>query len=210
MSLDDADNFDDLVKQAAAGDTAALSTLLVIVQGRLKRFILRRMPLDLGRQIEPVDVVQETLATAFRKVDGLKIQTFGGFVAWVNAIAEQHINMARRKYRAIKRGGNVQHNSPGEEELGQLLAFLSRNTKSPRDQIATRELVDVLGEAVDDLDTDYWKVLRLRFIEGKSAKDVGAELGKNEGAIRMLTLRALRHLRATLPIGSSTGRSLAS
>src|SRR5207244_5254897 len=62
------------------------------------------------------------------------------------------------------------------------------------DRAALSESVDALRGAVKHLTTEQQEVLTLRFIENMSSRQVAKMLGKNEGAIRALPLRALGRL----------------
>lgn len=48
---------------------------------------------------------------------------------------------------------------------------------------------------VHDLPADQRRVIELRFVEGRGIRDVAAELGRSEGAVKQLQFRALQNLR---------------
>ena len=54
----------------------------------------------------------------------------------------------------------------------------------------------ILFELVDGLPTDQRHVIVRRFVEHRSLRDIAEELGRSEGAIKQLQLRALQSLRA--------------
>jgi RNA polymerase sigma-70 factor, ECF subfamily len=51
---------------------------------------------------------------------------------------------------------------------------------------------------VEDLPEDQSKVVRMRFVEGHSVRDIAKELGRSEGAVKQLQFRALQNLRDRL------------
>lgn len=53
----------------------------------------------------------------------------------------------------------------------------------------------MLYQLVDTLPVDQRQVILLRFVGQKSLREIGTELGRSEGAIKQLQLRALRNLR---------------
>jgi RNA polymerase sigma-70 factor (ECF subfamily) len=67
----------------------------------------------------------------------------------------------------------------------------------------SREIEDLerrisLYEHVDRLPGLQRQVIRMRFIEEKSIRDVAAALGRSEGAVKQLQLRALERLRKNM------------
>ena len=63
-----------------------------------------------------------------------------------------------------------------------------------------------LSEALGLLKAEHRDVLMLRFIEDRSVRDTAEILGKSEGAVKVLQLRALRSLRTRIG-GESDDRS---
>lgn len=51
---------------------------------------------------------------------------------------------------------------------------------------------------VADLPEDQSKVVRMRFVEGHSVREIAKELGRSEGAVKQLQFRALQNLRDRL------------
>jgi RNA polymerase sigma-70 factor (ECF subfamily) len=52
-----------------------------------------------------------------------------------------------------------------------------------------------LSRLVDALPVDQRRVIKLRFVEEKSIRDIALQLGRTEGAIKQLQFRALQNLR---------------
>jgi RNA polymerase sigma-70 factor (ECF subfamily) len=70
----------------------------------------------------------------------------------------------------------------------------------PTDLPDEREHLDLeqrvsLFQLVDRLPEMQRRVIELRFVEGRSIKDVAAALDRSEGAVKQLQLRALQNLR---------------
>lgn len=84
----------------------------------------------------------------------------------------------------------------------------SRQTALDADEIATHDLDRVeerasLFRSVNRLPAEQRRVIVMRFAEGKSIREVAAEIGKTEGAVKQLQWRALQSLRAQM--GQSHG-----
>jgi RNA polymerase sigma-70 factor, ECF subfamily len=56
----------------------------------------------------------------------------------------------------------------------------------------------ILFQLVDSLPADQRRVIMQRFVEQKSTREVAVELGRSEGAVKQLQLRALENLRARM------------
>jgi len=56
----------------------------------------------------------------------------------------------------------------------------------------------MLFQLVDRLPEAQYRVIHLRFVEQKSIREIAEELGRSEGAIKQLQLRALENLRSQL------------
>ena len=56
----------------------------------------------------------------------------------------------------------------------------------------------MLFQLVDRLPEAQFRVIHLRFVERKSIREIAQELGRSEGAVKQLQLRALENLRAQM------------
>ena len=56
----------------------------------------------------------------------------------------------------------------------------------------------LLAGLVGELPDDQQRVVRERFVEGRSVREIARELGRTEGAVKQLQFRALQTLRARL------------
>lgn len=56
----------------------------------------------------------------------------------------------------------------------------------------------MLFQLVDRLPQAQFRVIHLRFVEQKSIREIARELGRSEGAVKQLQLRAIENLRAQM------------
>jgi RNA polymerase sigma-70 factor (ECF subfamily) len=56
----------------------------------------------------------------------------------------------------------------------------------------------MLFQLVDRLPEAQFRVIHLRFVEQKSIREIARELGRSEGAVKQLQLRAIESLRAQM------------
>jgi RNA polymerase sigma-70 factor (ECF subfamily) len=59
----------------------------------------------------------------------------------------------------------------------------------------------LLFQLVDRLPEAQFRVIHLRFVEQKSIREIAQELGRSEGAVKQLQLRAIENLRAQMEGG---------
>ena len=81
---------------------------------------------------------------------------------------------------------------------------VSKEQVDPRRDAADQPSLDeieqraMLFQLVDSLPPDQRRVIMQRFVEQKSTREVAEELGRSEGAVKQLQLRALENLRARM------------
>ena len=71
----------------------------------------------------------------------------------------------------------------------------SSSSKTQQSDLEDAERLAVLFRLVDTLADDQRRVIAMRFAEEKSIKQISAELGRSEGAVKQLQFRALENLR---------------
>ena len=99
------------------------------------------------------------------------------FIAWLLRIASRAI--ADHWQRCGREAGDPVLNSdrPGPEEI---------------------ERSAMLFQLVDRLPEAQFRVIHMRFVEQKSIREIAGEMGRSEGAVKQLQLRAIENLRAQM------------
>lgn len=156
--------------EAAQRDPAGFGALYQANFDRVYTFVARRVP---SRE-EAEDITAEVFHQALAGLAGFEWQGTP-FVAWLVAIASHLI--ARRWQRATS------HIDVPAEEL---------ETIGVPDQTERQAL---LAQLVDRLPDDQRLVVRRRFVDQKSIRQIAQELGRSEGAIKQLQFRAIETLR---------------
>jgi RNA polymerase sigma-70 factor (ECF subfamily) len=201
---------DQLTRESARGDLASFEHLLVHCHDRVQRRIRRGIPLDLERHFDAADVLQETFRAAVEGIGGFRGSSFAEFHAWLDTIARHQLHNVRQRYRARKRGGDchavaleardvVADGSPDDE----LLELLAHDTRSPRSKVARREYVQLVREALQQLEPHHREIVRLRFVDQLRHAEIAVRTGRTEDAVKMICFRAIRHLRTLMPADDS-------
>ncbi len=171
-----------LLAAAQAGDRSALERLLARYQGHILRFGLKmcRHPEDAR------DVVQETLVAAARSIEQFRGEA--SLSTWLYRIARSFCAKKRRRREL----GSPTDRS---EELEQATDAVA---ESPEEQVGTRQLVEALYAALDQLDPKYREVFLLRDVEGLSAAQTASVLGLQVATVKTRLHRARLQVRAAL------------
>jgi RNA polymerase sigma-70 factor (ECF subfamily) len=107
------------------------------------------------------------------------------FAAWLFRIARNSIVDRARLLRESGGESSVQSPDRGSET-------------GVDDDLEQAETVARVYQLVDQLPWDQRYVIRLRFAEEKSIREIAQQLSRSEGAIKQLQFRALQNLRARM------------
>lgn len=136
---------------------------------RVYAFIARRV----GSRDQAQDLTAEVFHQALASIGSFRWQGTP-FISWLYGIAA---NVLRAHW----------------QKLGQNPHQLEEDWDEGRSEEIERSAI--LAELVESLMPDQRMVIVRRFIEQRSIREVATELGRSEGAIKQLQLRALENLR---------------
>jgi RNA polymerase sigma-70 factor (ECF subfamily) len=187
-----------LLRQASAGDTAAMERLLSLHRPRLMEYIRRHLPDDVRRVVGPEDVLQDVYVEAFRRLGAFRAVDDHAVDRWLATMARTRLIDIVRNYRAAKRGGGQSATDPGDFSVEVMLQDLAVYEKTPSRSVLEQELIAALQAALARLPEDHRESLRLRYMEQLSPREIAARLRRTERAVHMLCNRALRALREQL------------
>ena len=168
---------DALAKRAAHGDKAAFEQIYLALVDDLYLYV-RGQCRD-GNTAE--DLVANVFLNAWRSAKAYR----GGsrqFRRWIFTIAR---NEVRDHWRAN------QHTLP-------MLDMDFGDDTAPAEAIDPAQARETVERALSVLTDDQREVVVLRYFNNKSHREIALILGKREGAVRALLLRALRHMRKVM------------
>jgi RNA polymerase sigma-70 factor (ECF subfamily) len=134
----------------------------------------------LGDHHDAEDVTERTFVAALAAIDTFRDEG-ATFRAWLFRIAH---NQLANALRARGRHRSTSLDAMAELSAGDDPALLAGRAEEGR------RLRGALGRLADD----RRQVIVLRFVDGLSAREIGAVLGRSEGAVRVLQHRALRQM----------------
>ena len=158
----------ELAERLRQRDGDALGPYIELRRPHLMAYIDRRIGAALRAKVEPEDILQEVGASAVKALPGYDMGDRDPF-GWLCTLADRRIVDAhRRHFEAEKRAAGRE---AGQERLYAAIAKLP-------------------PEAQD--------ALRMRYGRGMPSKEIAAELGKSDGAVRVMLTRSLDKLLALM------------
>jgi RNA polymerase sigma-70 factor (ECF subfamily) len=134
----------------------------------------------LGDHHDAEDVTERTFLAALAALDGFR-DTGASFRSWLFRIAHNQLSNALR--------ARSRHPVDPLDTIPEPAA-----AADPAGIVGTAEESRRLRVALARLSEDRRQVIVLRFLDGLTAREIGAVLDRSEGAVRVLQHRALREL----------------
>jgi RNA polymerase sigma-70 factor (ECF subfamily) len=191
-----------LLSQARNREPGAVDLLLERHRQRLKRMVAARMDERLVARVDPSDVVQETLASAARRLDGYLATPNVAFYVWLRQMGWETLIQFHRRHlyaerRTVRREESLE---PGlsQTSLRVLADDVARAALSPSGQAVRRELNDQIRAAILELPPRDHEILTLLYLEHLSLTETAEVLGIAPRAATMRHLRALQRLRGII------------
>jgi len=157
--------------EAAQRDPGRFAELYEANFDRVYAFVVRRVP---GRE-EAEDLTAEVFHQALASLASFEWQGTP-FAGWLLGIASHLI------------AGRWQRNAREPETFADELESVGVPEQTEQQAI--------LSQLVDRLPEDQRHIIRRRFVDQRSIKDIAKELGRSEGAVKQLQFRALENLRS--------------
>lgn len=180
----------DALVRALAGDAQARGALLESFRPYL--CVIARSFHDnrLQARFDESDVVQDTLVAAHRGFDSFRGQTVAELVAWLREIVVRAAGRIHRDHLAADK------RAAGREQRAEDVAMLiADSASSPSEHAIRHEEAACMADALARLPDDMQQVLLGRHMDGGSYAEIAQQMGRSEGAVRVLYTRALRRLR---------------
>jgi len=187
-----------LMAKIGGGCKDSLAEYIQFRRFDLMAVILSKMGPGLRKKVEAEDIYQDVCAAAVQSLGDVQITDAGPF-GWICKIAERKIIDQQRKFSAAKRdsGKEVGIFGKSDEDIG-LANLLASSMTSPSRVFSRDQKEFHLLQAMNGLPDTQRRVLELRYSEGKSSKEIASEIGKSDGATRVLLTRSLQSLKKAM------------
>lgn len=185
----------DLAQQAHRGDSMALDQLLQRYQERLRRIVRIRLGALLRANFESMDIVQEAMIVAARKIESTDLRSSGAILNWLSRIAERKIHDAHDYHTAQRR--DRRREAPLNVVIsGESVGWEPQDRGSAPSAAAERgEVADIIDEALTELSEDHREVILLRHYCGADWDETAQALGRSVSASQELHRRAWERLK---------------
>ncbi len=194
------------LREARAGDPAALGRLLEQYGNYLGLLARLQIGRRLRGKVDPSDVVQDTFLRAHRDFGQFRGGTEAELIAWLRQILAANLAGQVRRYLGTQRRNLGRERNLGdlgdvfsdgmERSSRALNGALAASMTSPSQGAARRELAVLLADALDRLPDHYREVIILHHLEGLSLAQTAKRLGRSNDSVQKIWTRALLQLRS--------------
>lgn len=190
MTAPDRPQLENLIAAAARGDASAMHLLLQEYLPRIRAYVRLRTGAALLAHESRSDLVQSICRDLLENARRLHSTDIDGFQAWLFTTARRKLADRAEHWGAQKRAEGREVETPAD---GELLAAC-RGFFTPSQQAGAREELARVERALGELPAERREVILLAKVLGLSRQEIGARLGRSEGAVRVLLTRALADL----------------
>ena len=190
----------EIVRRVRGGEPALFEVLMRRHNQRVYRTV-RAVLRDVG---DPEEVMQQAYVNAYTHLH--QFEERAQFSTWLTRIT---VNEALAQRRALRRHTPMTGRRGEQDDSEESMETLRTTDADPERQAYSRELSDLLEEAVDNLPDTYRVVFMLRDVEGMSTRETSEGLGLGEEAVktRLHRARALIRRRITERVGVAAAES---
>jgi len=185
---------EDLMRQVAAGDSAALGTLYDRYSTAVYSLALRM----LRDQLLAEELVQETFVRVWRQAASFN-EGRGTMATWVLGIA-RHLAIDELRRRGAR--PNMADGNAAEQ-----LELVESGEDDPSEQVYASMRHDVVSHALGQLPEAQRRVLELAYFSGLSQREIATRLGDPLGTVKTrmrLGLEKLKSILSPSGIGAET------
>jgi RNA polymerase sigma-70 factor, ECF subfamily len=190
----------EIVRRVREGETA----LFELLMRRHNQRVYRVARAVLREEGDVEEVMQQAYVNAYTHLH--QFEERAQFSTWLTRIT---VNEALAQRRASRRHTPMTDRLGEQDDSEESMETLRTPDADPERQAYSRELSDLLEEAVDNLPDTYRMVFMLRDVEGMSTRETSEGLGLGEEAVktRLHRARALIRRRITERVGVAAAES---
>ncbi len=181
----------DQVERARSGDAQAFAELFEPLRSHLLATIRRRLSPPIRQRIDPEDVLQDTFVRGLHSFSRFEWQGEDSLRRWLEAIAT-HVTLDVVRHQGRRKALRLDRDLMGDGA-------------PPSRAMRRRERRERLQNSLKSLSPDHRTVLELSRMQELSIREIAAQMGRTESAVKNLLLRATRKLRESFGDTQSLG-----
>ena len=187
------DNDEELIRRAKAGDIDAFEQLTEKYESKIYSLAMR----ILQNIYDAEDVTQQTFLNVIENLKNFRGDST--FYTWIMRIATYAALKIIRKRKGLDTVSLEQATEPNKEndEIPHP-EYIADWKENPSDLVNKKETMQIIEQALAELDENYRLVFLLRDVEGLSVKETAEILGISEANVKVRLLRARLQLREKL------------
>ena len=184
-----------LLDQIREGNSQALAEYIEKQRLPLLSIIRRKMSGGLQSKVEPDDIFQEVCTSAMQSIGDVDFSDRDPFV-WLCHLIDRRVVDAHRRFNAKKRASDqeVRMFGGGNASQGGVIDMLVASITSPSMAFSRKQKESKLWSALRSLPEDQQQALTMRYMQNLGSKEIAQQLGKSDGAIRVMLTRATKKL----------------
>jgi RNA polymerase sigma-70 factor (ECF subfamily) len=192
-----------LIERIRNNDTEALAEYLVAQQPRMMNLLRTIVGSHLQQVMELDDLWQEISSAAVVSLAKIPKDAAFDVDAWLDQLARRRVVDAHRKYfGAQKRSAAKQRNFSQLEAATSAAANLEQmliaSMTSPSMAVSRDMRMAKVQRAVEQLPMEQQQILKLRFAENLTTREIAERLSKTDVAVRVMLSRTIKQLEADL------------
>jgi RNA polymerase sigma-70 factor, ECF subfamily len=200
---DPAQQPDDLLGRAKAGDPNALAELFTRYRDRLKRMVALRLDRRLTGRVDPSAVLQEAFLEVHKRFDDYARDSSVPFFLWLRLVTGQIQTDCHRHHLGTKMRDAGQEASlycgamPQASSVSLAAHLLCKQTSASQAAVRAEHRLHV-QEALNSMDSLDRELLVLRHFERLTNDETALALGLRKSAASLRYVRALKQLKEIL------------
>lgn len=195
-----------MLDEALEGNSESLGLLLEDYRAYLTVLANRYLDARVHGRLDPADIVQVTFLEAQRDLPSFRGHQIEELLGWLRHILRNNVSSAHQRhlYTQKRSAGREVANSPTDSRPA-LTDLAPADTTSPSQRVIRDEASGFLDSCLQELPSTQREALRMRYVEGKSLKEIAGSMQKTEMAVAGLLKRGLQTLRSKMISDNSSG-----
>ncbi len=189
-----------------SGETSQLGRLLESYRTHLGAIAEGQLDRKIRSRVSPSDIVQETMLEAYRDFGQFRGETEPEFIGWLRKILSNNVARAIEthvlaKKRDVRRDVSIRRLVASmDQSATRMDAMFAAKDETPSVGACRRENSSLLSARMGQLSKSQRKVVQLRNIDGLKFREIAVRMDRTEAAVKMLWLRAIKHLRKLMKV----------